>query len=370
MKHIYLLIAMGWICCLNSLQAQTTTNKIDADWTDNGDWTGTAPDYDSNQSATIAHNSTVNGNPIVINNGHTLIINAGIVLSTDETITVKEGGTLIVNGEISGTDGGKEIKIEKGTLTVNAGGSIDWAGGWVSDDNPVTITINGDVAIGGDMSNKVTIDGGGSIDVSGTLNNDGGSIFGCTLSSDRCCTGSGCSLPIDLLSFDAIYNNGFVYLQWTTATELDNDFFTVERLAQNDKWLIVAELDGAGTSSAVRHYQHVDRKPPHGTQYYRLKQTDFDGSFTYSSIISANSLSGNFKLTYYPNPVHDKFYIEYAGFEYNEIFLTDNKGQHVDVPIIEKPGNIQIDVTAISRGIYLVYIKNELDIQRIKLIVY
>ncbi len=367
MKCAQLLFVAFW-CFIFTSQAQTTTTTVNADWTNNADWTGTSPDYDTNQSATIAHNTTISGNPISINNGHTLIINAGVLLITDETITIKEGGTLIINGEIRGTDGGKEFKIEKGTLTVNAGGVFDWNGDWTSDDDPATITINGDVTVGGDMSNKVTIDGGGALNVDGDLNNDGGSIFGCTLTGDRCCTGTGCALPVELVYFNGTYNNGLVYLAWKTATELNNDFFSVERL-DNNEWVSIGHIQGAGTISIEKSYQFVDTKPPHGQVYYRLKQTDFDGTFAYSPIVSVLSKSGDFSFSYYPNPVIDKFTIEYHGFHYQEISLQNKSGQKVDVPIIEKPGKIEFDLSEVARGIYIIYVKNDQHVQRIKLIV-
>ena len=99
------------------------------------------------------------------------------------------------------------------------------------------------------------------------------------------CTNSG--LPIELLSFDAIHrNNQEVQLSWITLSEINNDYFTLERSTNGLKWNEIQRIKGAGNSKEMLHYRYVDRYPLAGISYYRLKQTDFDGSFTYSKIKS------------------------------------------------------------------------------------
>ncbi|MEN8248508.1 MAG: hypothetical protein ABFS32_06215, partial [Bacteroidota bacterium] len=171
----------------------TKTIQTSLDWNNSADWSGTAPGFNTNQSAILRHNSIVTS-PITVNNGDTLVIATGVTLTTSESITIKEGGTLIINGLLIGTDTNKEFKVGKGGLVINATGALDWDGFWNSNDSPASIQIAGSVSIGGDMSNKVTISGSGSISVGGTLNNDGGSIFDCTSPSSSCCTGTGCIL--------------------------------------------------------------------------------------------------------------------------------------------------------------------------------
>lgn len=89
-------------------------------------------------------------------------------------------------------------------------------------------------------------------------------------------------LPIELLSFTAKYQDGIVLLNWATGSEINNDYFTLERSRDALNAEIIGFVDGAGNSSRTLHYQFVDRDPLPGISYYRLKQTDYDGSFEYS----------------------------------------------------------------------------------------
>ncbi len=104
----------------------------------------------------------------------------------------------------------------------------------------------------------------------------------------------GNSLPIDLISFsgEALYNHNL--LQWVTATETNNDYFTIEKSHNGTSFEIIGNIDGAGNSTTLKHYLLKDIKPDAGISYYRLKQTDFDGSSAYSDIIALqrNNKSG------------------------------------------------------------------------------
>jgi hypothetical protein len=98
-------------------------------------------------------------------------------------------------------------------------------------------------------------------------------------------TNAGASpLPIELLSFSARIDNNEVDLKWSTASELNNNFFTIERASNLEEFESLIDVDGKGTTKELSHYQIVDPSPLYGRSYYRLKQTDFDGQFTYSSV--------------------------------------------------------------------------------------
>jgi hypothetical protein len=108
-------------------------------------------------------------------------------------------------------------------------------------------------------------------------------------------------LPIELLSFQATPRQGGVHLSWATATETGNDYFDVEHSRTGEDFIRIGGRKGAGTSLEVRHYslQHAD--PPPGVNYYRLKQVDFDGRFTYSPVVTVR-VDGGGSLTLAPNP--------------------------------------------------------------------
>ena len=127
--------------------------------------------------------------------------------------------------------------------------------------------------------------------------------------------GSGSSpLPIELTLFEAIVIENAVQLIWTTTTEVNNDFFTLERSADGEFFEFVDRIAAAGNSSTSRSYQHLDDSPNRGINYYRLKQTDFDGSFTYSKIVVVDFEPILIpELTVYPNPNGGSFDLQVLG---------------------------------------------------------
>lgn len=95
------------------------------------------------------------------------------------------------------------------------------------------------------------------------------------------------ALPVEFLFFTASLNNqNEVILNWATASELNNDFFTVERSVDGLTWEVVDIVNGSGTTPIRNDYNAKDLRPYSGLSYYRLKQTDFDGAFEYADIVS------------------------------------------------------------------------------------
>lgn len=112
-----------------------------------------------------------------------------------------------------------------------------------------------------------------------------------------------CLLPIDLLSFTGQNNGEFNTLNWTTASEEDNNYFVLERSADAENFSEIATIPGAGNSYSELIYAYKDQYPVHGINYYRLKQIDVDGSFTYSGIVMIdNRTDSQFSPVVYPNP--------------------------------------------------------------------
>lgn len=107
-------------------------------------------------------------------------------------------------------------------------------------------------------------------------------------------------LPIELTDFRALVVSDAVHLTWETASELNNDFFTVERSAGGENFSSVGRVNGSGTTNQGNTYSLIDPTPLQGTSYYRLKQTDFNGTFTYSKVISITYEGEPFSV--YPNP--------------------------------------------------------------------
>lgn len=112
------------------------------------------------------------------------------------------------------------------------------------------------------------------------------------------------TLPTELIDFSAnLTTNNDVLLEWSTASERNNDAFTIERSLNGQEWESIHSIDGAGNSSQILKYRATDHTPYLGKSYYRLKQIDFDGQSSYSSIkIIENNTFENSQIKIYPNP--------------------------------------------------------------------
>lgn len=115
--------------------------------------------------------------------------------------------------------------------------------------------------------------------------------------------------PITLSAFDAeLTTSDFVQLTWSTASEINNDYFTIERSADGERYEAIGDIQGSGTTNVARSYSYEDRMPLAGRSYYRLKQTDYDGTFTYSPVVAIdNDMQQIPVLTVFPNPSNGAF---------------------------------------------------------------
>ncbi len=127
-----------------------------------------------------------------------------------------------------------------------------------------------------------------------------------TTFSEFTAAGDGSPLPVELLDFSADVAGNTVVLNWTTASEINNDYFTVERSVDALNFAPIGTVDGAGNSSLTRNYQLIDANPLPGVSYYRLRQTDFNGDFELFGPVAVNfsgsSLTG---VALFPNPANE-----------------------------------------------------------------
>ncbi len=113
------------------------------------------------------------------------------------------------------------------------------------------------------------------------------------------------ALPIELIHFDATLERDNVKLVWASASETNNDFYTIERSPNGLSFEPVGTVDGAGNSNSRIDYDYLDEKPLEGTSYYRLKQTDFNGEYEYFDVIAVDyrkNGKGECELEVNPNP--------------------------------------------------------------------
>ncbi|GEM_PF-2241072 len=126
------------------------------------------------------------------------------------------------------------------------------------------------------------------------------------------------ALPVEMLYFQGIEDRGVVQLDWATATEINNDYFEIQRSQDGNDWEIIGVVIGSGTTIEEQTYDFTDFKPYVGDSYYRLRQVDFDGQYEYTEIILVQVALEPVSFNVYPNPVHDVFNVEIRGISANE----------------------------------------------------
>lgn len=139
-------------------------------------------------------------------------------------------------------------------------------------------------------------------------------------------------LPISMASFEGIRKNGKVDLKWITFSEKNNDFFTVEKSSNGSKFNGIAEVKGAGTSNQIHYYDYTDLDSGEPILYYRIRQTDYDGTTSLSHIISLrNKNNSALQLTIYPNPNSgEQMVLKVVGLDEDAVFtITDLAGRTV-----------------------------------------
>ncbi len=161
-------------------------------------------------------------------------------------------------------------------------------------------------------------------------------------------------LPIELSSFEGICKeDGSVKLDWQTASEINNDYFAIEKTVDGEKFELVGKLKGSGNSHSEKNYSYTDNLTDKPTMYYRLKQTDFDGSFKYSPIITVNCNSDLQQIFVIPNPAKNEITVSNLK-PGSEIIILNALGE----VMMEFKNTIdpvmKMDVSHLKEGVYYV----------------
>jgi hypothetical protein len=168
-------------------------------------------------------------------------------------------------------------------------------------------------------------------------------------------------VPVELTSFAASVVGNSVNLNWSTATELNNSGFNIERKSANSKWTNIGFVRGYGTTTEAKNYTYSDNDLTSGNYSYRLKQVDFDGTFEYSNVVEVEVITPNrFELSQnYPNPFNPTTSIKFNLPEAGNVKLAvyNLLGQEVKTLVtgFKAAGSysINFDASSLSSGIYL-----------------
>lgn len=211
--------------------------------------------------------------------------------------------------------------------------------------------------------------------------NPGANVFLWSATSDLCgdvmdsvTVFSNSCLPVTMLELDAAYVSDLtVRVNWAIASEINNDYFTVDRSANGFDFSSIAEVDGQGNSNIVYHYSIPDNVPERQTWYYRIRQTDFDGSISVSQVVSASP--GNIDedaLMIGSNENNGLIVYFTADDEINyDLLVYDLAGRLVysmNVESVEGPNAWEIPAVVLPSGMSMVVLQNNTSMYRKKII--
>ncbi|MCZ2270255.1 MAG: T9SS type A sorting domain-containing protein [Ignavibacteriales bacterium] len=192
---------------------------------------------------------------------------------------------------------------------------------------------------------------------------------------------AGRTVPVELVSFSAEVNGNNVLLSWVTATEINNQGFEIKKQVMSSengigRWERIGFVEGSGTTTETKTYSFIDENVIDGIFLYRLKQTNFDGTFEYSNTIEVEiSIPTRFSLNQnFPNPFNPVTSIQYA--IANKQFVTlkvyDILGKEITTLVNEnkEAGNYSVDFNAaeLPSGVYIYQLTTPGFIQARKMI--
>lgn len=168
--------------------------------------------------------------------------------------------------------------------------------------------------------------------------------------------GTASSLPIKLISFNATRQNNQAQLTFSTATEENNNFFAIERSGNGTDFRTIGKVNGAGTTTSIQNYTFSDETPLSGINYYRLKQVDFDGQFSYSPVVNV-VFDNKAGIRLAPTPVQDQLRVEL-----DEMFqedaqwqLYDFAGRLVQTGVLSAENTVfNVEVGSLTPGNYVI----------------
>jgi hypothetical protein len=281
-------------------------------------------------SVIVTGNTSIsNNNSIVVGTNAAPPPYANLVLQSNVSfasggagMTINRNGRVAVYGNLTGSGGGSVLQINNGgQMYVNGNINLSGNGAQINNSNstsPYGLYVNG----------TTTNSGGGA---STTLNKADKTTMQATNPdfSNWIASLPNSPLPVTLIEFKiSTISENEISLAWSTASELNFDYFIVEKSIDGKIFNPIARIKGHGTSSVQHDYEFTDSKPFVGKNYYHLTSVDFDGYTERFKVIGATFESGK-KISVYPNPlVGDKLHIELNFEEGNttRINLTDSYG--------------------------------------------
>ena len=327
-------------------KGQTSRAEETGFWTSSTNWIGGIVPGTSSAGTT-----TLNSNTVIIDGTMQVVENLTLNLSN---LTINDGDTLVVLGDVA-VNG--SLLTNNGVLVVLGNLANTLSNSYVSGTGQMVVTGDYSNALGANTFTGPTYIYGSSSGFpappaagdEADLQADNSDLYDYTNDMQT-------ALPVELTSFDAKVVDHKVEINWTTASEENNDYFLLERSSDGINFELLLKTIGAGTTSNTTDYTEIDRYPIMGLSYYRLTQVDFDGKSTTFKIISV-LFDGERKIEVYPNPTTDYIFLNIHPNDFvvdlrNSNGLSENFFGQFD----EYNGQYKIDLRNIPTGVYVLRI--------------
>jgi hypothetical protein len=174
---------------------------------------------------------------------------------------------------------------------------------------------------------------------------------------------TGIALPIELSYFDVFSEGDYVKVIWETLSEVENDYFILQRSENGYHWSDLATISGAGFSNEIIKYEHLDFKPLNGLSYYRLKQVDFNGRPDYSESIS---VSLNFDteeiIRLFPSPARSILHVRVVNSDDQKISVFDSFGRDLTPQIDQtrtSKNEVSLNISQLHSGILILQVNDQ-----------
>jgi hypothetical protein len=179
----------------------------------------------------------------------------------------------------------------------------------------------------------------------------------------------GGTLPVTWLYVNGQLQNNTAIIKWATASESNTDKFEIEHSTNGISYSKIGTISSAGNSGTTQHYQFLHASPAIGKNYYRIKQIDLDGRFTYSSIILLQHKDSKTNIIIAPNPVQNEATIFFNEAGNKTLQLLTTSGYIVYTEKINGTNNSHtINMSKLASGIYMLRLQTENGIKTYKII--
>ncbi|GAA5042085.1 hypothetical protein GCM10011506_44780 [Marivirga lumbricoides] len=169
-------------------------------------------------------------------------------------------------------------------------------------------------------------------------------------------------LPISLTYFEGSITEEGAELEWRTASEVNNDYFEVQKSTDGKEFTLLGIVQGNGTTDIATEYMFLDNSENKGVTYYRLKQVDYNDQSTLSQVVVLNFKEKQGRITFYPNPVKDivNIILDDSNILYTKVTIFDMAGKIVKESTHQNEGGrININLNTLPEGAYQIKTQSE-----------